>query len=91
MGDSGPQLDTFDNGQSPDSLHGSIIRIDVSSVMFSGYSIPSGNPFSGGGERGGGGGLVETEQATVREEGFAFCKRTTTAETGKRGTRHQST
>ncbi|CBJ29140.1 conserved unknown protein [Ectocarpus siliculosus] len=52
MGDSGPQLDTFDRGQDPNILHGSIIRIGVSSEMESGYSIPSGNPFSGGGGRG---------------------------------------
>lgn len=50
MGDSGPQLDTFDNGQNPDTLHGSIIRIEVTSEMGSGYSIPSSNPFSGGGK-----------------------------------------
>ncbi|CAN0005800.1 unnamed protein product, partial [Ectocarpus sp. 4 AP-2014] len=52
MGDSGPQLDTSERGQDPNILHGSIIRIEVSSEMESGYSIPSGNPFSGGGGRG---------------------------------------
>ncbi|CAM9927960.1 unnamed protein product, partial [Ectocarpus sp. 4 AP-2014] len=52
MGDSGPQLDTSERGQDPNILHGSIIRIEVSSEMKSGYSIPSGNPFSGGGGRG---------------------------------------
>lgn len=49
MGDSGPQLDTFDNGQNPDTLHGSIVRIMVTSDMGSSYTIPSGNPFSAGG------------------------------------------
>ncbi|CAM9749520.1 unnamed protein product [Ectocarpus fasciculatus] len=51
MGDSGPQLDLFENGQSSATLHGSILRISVTSEMESGYSTPSGNPFSGGGGR----------------------------------------
>lgn len=49
MGDSGPQLDIYDNGQNPNTLHGSIIRIVVTSEMNSAYMVPAGNPYSGGG------------------------------------------
>ncbi len=47
MGDGGSSGDPQGNGQNPNSLHGSILRIDVSGA--SGYSIPSGNPFANGG------------------------------------------
>lgn len=47
MGDGGSSGDPQGNGQNPNSLHGSILRIDVSGA--SGYSIPSSNPFANGG------------------------------------------
>ncbi|CAM9489330.1 unnamed protein product, partial [Hapterophycus canaliculatus] len=49
IGDAGPQYDTTNNGQSPDTLHASIVRISVTSEIGSGYSIPSSNPFADGG------------------------------------------
>ncbi|CAB1115398.1 unnamed protein product [Ectocarpus sp. CCAP 1310/34] len=45
MGDSGPQLDTSDRGQDPNILHGSIIRIEVSSEMGSGDKEGMRNPY----------------------------------------------
>ena len=47
MGDGGSSGDPQGNGQNPNSLHGSILRIDVSGA--SGYTIPSSNPFVDGG------------------------------------------
>ncbi len=47
MGDGGSSGDPEGNGQNPNSLHGSILRIDVSGA--SGYTIPPGNPFAEGG------------------------------------------
>lgn len=49
-GDTGPQLDPSNHGQDPNTLHGSITRIVVDSQMGSSYTVPSSNPFSGGGE-----------------------------------------
>eukprot|EP00903_Cladosiphon_okamuranus_P016927 g15603.t1 len=48
-GDAGPQLDVTNNGQNPETLHGSISRIVVDSNMEPDYSVPSSNPFSDGG------------------------------------------
>lgn len=50
IGDSGPQNDPFDRAQGPDTLHGSMVRVSVSSVMGSGYEIPGDNPYASGGE-----------------------------------------
>ena len=47
LGDGGSSGDPQGNGQNANSLHGSILRIDVSGA--SGYTIPPGNPFSDGG------------------------------------------
>lgn len=47
MGDEGSGGDPNGNGQNPNTLHGSILRIDVSGA--SGYTIPSSNPFANGG------------------------------------------
>ena len=47
LGDGGSSGDPQGNGQNANSLHGSILRIDVSGA--SGYSIPASNPFAGGG------------------------------------------
>lgn len=54
LGDGGGGGDPFNNGQDPDTLLGSIIRIDPSSDDFPGdsardYAIPAGNPFAAGG------------------------------------------
>ena len=46
-GDGGGGGDPFANGQNPNTLLGSILRIDVSGA--SGYTVPSNNPFVGGG------------------------------------------
>lgn len=50
MGDGGPQNDPFNRAQDADEYHGSMMRITVSDTAGSGYTIPSSNPFSGGGE-----------------------------------------
>lgn len=47
MGDEGSGGDPNGNGQNPNTLHGSILRIDVSGA--SGYTIPADNPFADGG------------------------------------------
>lgn len=44
IGDGGGQNDPNDQAQNPNSLHGKILRIDVSGST---YSIPPGNPFEG--------------------------------------------
>lgn len=46
MGDGGGGGDPFEHGQNPDTLHGSILRIDVSGDE--GYTIPPDNPFLNG-------------------------------------------
>ena len=46
MGDGGGGGDPFDHGQNPNTLHGAILRIDVSDAT--GYSIPADNPFVDG-------------------------------------------
>lgn len=51
VGDGGPQNDPFDRAQNTDEYHGSMMRITVTSELGSGYTVPSDNPFSGGGER----------------------------------------
>ena len=47
LGDGGSSGDPQGHGQNPNSLLGSILRIDVSGA--SGYTIPAGNPFPNGG------------------------------------------
>ena len=47
MGDGGGAGDPQGNGQNQDTLHGAVLRIDVSSS--SGYRVPPSNPFSQGG------------------------------------------
>ena len=47
MGDGGGGGDPFLNGQNPNTLHGSVLRIDVNTTQ--GYSIPPDNPFLDGG------------------------------------------
>ncbi len=54
IGDGGGGGDPFANGQDPDTLLGSILRIDVTGDDFPAddardYSIPAGNPFAAGG------------------------------------------
>lgn len=49
MGDSGNQLDDSKQGQNSFTLHGSIIRISLSSEKNADYGIPNGNPYKGGG------------------------------------------
>ena len=46
-GDGGGGGDPFANGQNPNTLLGTILRIDVSGA--SGYTVPASNPFVGGG------------------------------------------
>lgn len=46
MGDGGGGGDPLGSGQNPDTLLGSILRIDVNTDV--GYAIPSGNPFAAG-------------------------------------------
>ncbi len=50
MGDGGGSNDRFGNGQNPDSLLGSMVRIGVGRDGDDPYSIPSDNPFSDGTE-----------------------------------------
>ncbi|MPZ68352.1 MAG: glucose dehydrogenase [Actinobacteria bacterium] len=52
LGDGGSGGDPHGNGQNPDTLLASILRLDVSGS--SGYDIPGDNPFAGGGGNGGG-------------------------------------
>jgi glucose/arabinose dehydrogenase len=48
FGDGGGGGDTYDNGQNPLTLHGNILRIDVSPANpVDAYDIPSDNPFVG--------------------------------------------
>ncbi len=47
MGDGGSAGDPQGNGQNPNTLHGSILRIDVSGAT--GYTVPASNPFVDGG------------------------------------------
>ena len=47
MGDGGSGGDPEGNGQNPNTLHGSILRIDVSGDV--GYEIPADNPFANSG------------------------------------------
>ena len=47
LGDGGSSGDPQGNGQNPNSLHGSILRIDVSGAT--GYTVPTSNPFANGG------------------------------------------
>jgi glucose/arabinose dehydrogenase len=47
VGDGGGGGDQFGNGQNPDTLLGSILRLDVDGGAP--YAIPAGNPFAGGG------------------------------------------
>jgi glucose/arabinose dehydrogenase len=51
LGDGGGGGDPFGNGQNPDALLGSILRIDVDAAPAEGkaYAIPPDNPFAGGG------------------------------------------
>ncbi|MDQ2934901.1 MAG: PQQ-dependent sugar dehydrogenase [Chloroflexota bacterium] len=51
LGDGGGGGDSFRNGQNPDALLGSILRIDVDAkpAHGKGYAIPPDNPFVGGG------------------------------------------
>ncbi len=51
FGDGGGGGDQFGNGQNPDALLGSILRIDVDAPPAAGkpYAIPPDNPFAGGG------------------------------------------
>ena len=48
VGDSGPQEDPNDHGQSTDTLFGTVVRISVPS-QGTGYEVPSGN-YPGSGE-----------------------------------------
>lgn len=48
MGDGGSGGDPQDNGQNPNTLLGSILRIDVSDTA-PGYDIPADNPYASGG------------------------------------------
>jgi glucose/arabinose dehydrogenase len=50
LGDGGGGGDPFGNGQNPDALLGSILRIDVDAAPAEGkaYAIPPDNPFAGG-------------------------------------------
>lgn len=51
IGDGGPQNDPYDRSQDVYEYHGSIIRISVyTSPDYTGYCIPSDNPFATGGE-----------------------------------------
>ena len=47
LGDGGSSGDPEGNGQDPNTLHGSILRIDV--APGTGYAIPASNPFANGG------------------------------------------
>ena len=47
IGDGGPQGDRFGRAQTPDNLFGSVIRINIDNGYP--YTIPSDNPFVGGG------------------------------------------
>lgn len=49
LGDGGGSGDPEGNGQNPDTLLASILRLDVSGSL--GYEIPEDNPFAGGGGR----------------------------------------
>ncbi len=57
LGDGGGSGDPEGNGQNPDTLLASILRLDVSGSR--GYEIPEDNPFAAGGGNGGGGGRPE--------------------------------
>ena len=46
MGDGGGGGDPFEHGQNPNTLHGSVLRIDVNTNA--GYNIPPNNPFVAG-------------------------------------------
>lgn len=52
LGDGGGTGDPFENGQDTGELLGKILRIDPHPGQDPAYSIPSGNPFSGGPGRG---------------------------------------
>ncbi len=48
LGDGGGAGDPFENGQDTEALLGKILRIDPHPGQDSAYSVPAGNPFSGG-------------------------------------------
>ena len=50
MGDGGSGGDPQGHGQNPNDLLGSLLRLDVSGAT--GYTVPPGNPYAGGGGRG---------------------------------------